>query len=143
MLPDTELLCDLRDGMSLCDANAWHYAFLVQSILVVSLGLVNAGTGLRYRAGLLSVPVWLARRFSWGTLFAALVPLITGISLREQVKSASYACYLTHAETGCTHSLVDRGREMAAVLTWVGWTEGLLLGTCALALGLLYGPSRR
>lgn len=143
MLPDTELLCDLRDGMSLCDANAWHYAFLVQSILVVSLGLVNAGAGLRYWLGFMGTPVWLARRFAWGTLAASLVPLATGISLREQVKSASYSCYLQHTETGCTHTLVDRGEEMGQVLTWVGWTEGMLVGTCVLALGMLYGNAKK
>ncbi|MEQ1501325.1 MAG: hypothetical protein ABMB14_03800 [Myxococcota bacterium] len=142
MLPDTELLCDLRDGMTLCDANSWHLVFLIQSVLVVSLGLVNAGTGVRYFAGVLTTPLWLARRFAWGTLGATLVPLVTGLGLREQVKSASYACYLHHAETGCTHSLVDRGREMAAVFGWIGWTEGVLLGTCVLALGLLYGSRR-
>jgi hypothetical protein len=146
MLPDTELLCDLRDGMALCDANGWHMVFLVQSVLVIALGLTNASIGLRYRLGWLATPLWLARRLSWATLAAASVPLLTGVGLREQVRAASYACYLQHVESGCTHSLVDRGREMASVLGWVGWTESILLVTCAMSLAMLYStasPGRR
>jgi hypothetical protein len=142
MLPDTELLCDLRDGLTLCDASTWHYVFLAQSILVVSLGLVNVGLGARYVTGTLTTPLWLARRFTWATLTAAVVPLITGLGLLAQVRQASYACYLQHATTGCSHSLLDRGHEMAAVLNWIGWTEGLLVGTCVLGLALLHGRSR-
>jgi hypothetical protein len=143
MLPDTELLCDLRDGLTLCDANAWHYVFLVQSILVVALGLVNASLGARHALGRLATPLWVARRFAWGTLAAAVIPLSTGVFLREQVRSASYDCYLQHASTGCTHTLVERGDEMRGVLMWVGWTEGALILTCLFALGLLYGASPR
>lgn len=142
MLPDTELLCDLRDGMTLCDASSWHFLFLAQSILVISLGLVNAGLGARYVFGRLQTPLWFARRFTWATLVAAVVPLATGMALREQVREASYACYLQHVVTGCTHSLLDRGHEMAAVLGWIGWTEGVLVGTCVLGLAMLYGKSR-
>jgi hypothetical protein len=143
MLPDTELLCDLRDGMALCDAGSWHLVFLVQSILVIALGLVNAGLGLRYTFGRLETPLWLARRFNWATLAATIVPLTTGLALREQVRRASYACYLQHAETRCTHTLLDRGQEMTAVLGWVGWTDGVLVGTCLLGLAMLYGRPRR
>lgn len=142
MLPDTELLCDLRDGMALCDAGQWHYVFVVQSILVVSLGLLNVSTGLRHTFGRLQTPLSVARNFAWATLLASVVPLFTGLWLREQIRSASHACYLTHDQTGCTHSLVERGREMAGIFQWVGWTEGVLLGTCLLALGLLYQPRR-
>lgn len=142
MLPDTELLCDLQNGMTLCDANQWHIVFLVQSVFVVSLGLTNASVGLRYWLGWLETPLWLARRLAWATLASAAVPFLTGLGLREQVRAASYACYLQHAETGCTHTLVDRGHEMAAVFGWVGWTEGVLLTTCLLALGMLYGGQR-
>lgn len=142
MLPDTELLCDLRDGMTLCDASSWHFVFLAQSVLVIALGLVNAGLGFRHFVGLLDTPLWLARRFTWATLLAAAVPLATGLALREQVRQASYACYLQHPTTGCTHSLLDRGQEMTAVLGWIGWTEGVLVGTCLLGLAMLYGRSR-
>lgn len=142
MLPDTELLCDLRDGLTLCDASTWHYVFLAQSILVIALGLVNVGLGTRYLFGRLDTPLWLARRFTWATLAAATVPLATGLGLREQVRQASLGCYLQHAVTGCTHSLLDRGEEMASVLGWIGWTEGMLVGTCMLGLAMLYGRAR-
>jgi hypothetical protein len=32
---------------------------------------------------------------------------------------------------------------MGQVLTWVGWTEGMLVGTCVLALGMLYGNAKK
>jgi hypothetical protein len=144
MLPDTELLCELRDGLTLCDAGQWHFVFLVQTVLVCSLGLLNVGLGLRHVTGRLQAPVWVARRFAWATLLASAVPLASGLWLREQIRAASHACYLTHTDTGCVHSLVDRGREMAGLFHWVGWTEGALLGTCLVALGLLYtGNPRR
>ena len=143
MLPDTELLCDLNNGLTLCNAGAWHYAFLVQSLLVVSLGLANVGVGVRHWLGRLDVPLWVARRFSLGTLAAAIVPLTTGLWLRESVRSASYGCYLRHDVTGCDHTLVERSAEMAGILTWVGWTEAMLIGTCMIGLALLFGPERR
>lgn len=143
MLPDTELLCDLRDGVTLCDAGQWHLVFLIQSVLVVSLGLVNVAMGLRHVTGRLEVPLEVARRFAWATLLAAAVPLASGLWLREQIRAASFACYQGHATSGCTHSLVERGHEMAGLFHWVGWTEGVLLGTCALAIGLLHAGGRR
>lgn len=142
MLPDTELLCDLRDGLTLCDAGQWHLVFVAQTILVVSLGLVNLAAGLRHTFGRLDVPLWVAQRFAWATLLASVVPLSTGLWLRESIREASFSCYQSHAQTGCTHSLVDRGHEMAGLFHWVGWTEGVLLGTCLVALGLLYQPRR-
>jgi hypothetical protein len=142
MLPDTELLCDLRDGLSLCDANSWHLVFLVQTVLVVSLGLVNTSVGLRHTLGWLATPLPIARRFAWGALAATAIPALTGLSLWGQVRSASYWCYLRHDNTGCTHTLLDRAHEMAEVLRWVGWTEGVLVGTCVFGLGLLYGRGR-
>lgn len=143
MLPDTELLCELRDGVTLCDANRWHAVFLLQSILVGSLGLANVVTGLRHRAGRLDLPLWVARRFAVASLAAAVVPLGTGLFLRDLVRRASLDCYLQHASTGCSHSLVDRGREMAGVLTWIGWTEGTLIVPSLVGLALLLGPPRR
>ncbi|MCA9488417.1 MAG: hypothetical protein KC621_00795 [Myxococcales bacterium] len=143
MLPDTELLCELRDGLTLCDANQWHTVFVVQTLIVCSLGLVNVGLGLRHLFGRLDVPLWVARRFALATALSAVVPLSTGLWLREQVREASYACYLQHATNGCTHSLVDRGHEMAGILHWVGWTEALLLSTCVVSLGLLFGRAER
>lgn len=142
MLPDTELLCDLRDGLTLCDASQWHLVFVVQTALVCSLGLLNVSMGVRHLVGRLDVPLDAARRFAWATALATVVPLGTGLWLREQIREASYACYLTHAQTGCTHSLVDRGHEMAGLFQWVGWTEAALLSTCLLALGLLHQPRR-
>ena len=139
MLPDTELLCDLNNGLTLCDANSWHYAFLIQSLLVVSLGVANLGLGLRHVFGRLDTPLDVARRFSLGTLAAAAVPLLTGLWLREQVRQASLDCYLRHDATGCTHTLMERGAEMAGVLHWVGWTEAMLVGTCLMGLAMLYG----
>ncbi|MBX2799278.1 MAG: hypothetical protein KTR31_16505 [Myxococcales bacterium] len=142
MLPDTELLCDLNNGLTLCDASWWHYVFLAQSLLVVSLGVANLGVGIRHWLGWLDIPLWVARRFSLSTLAAAVVPLTTGLWLREQVKSASYSCYLNHEASGCTHTLIERGHEMAGVLTWVGWTEAVLLVTCLVSLAFLFGPTR-
>ncbi|HHO51492.1 MAG TPA: hypothetical protein ENK18_11605 [Deltaproteobacteria bacterium] len=142
MLPDTELLCDLNNGLTLCDANAWHYVFLAQSALVISLGLANAGLGLRHWLGRLDTPLWVARRFSLATLTAAIVPLSTGLWLREQVRRASFDCYLQHDATGCTHTLVERGHEMAGVLHWVGWTEVILVVTCLFGLAMLSGSPR-
>ena len=138
MLPDTELLCDLNNGLTLCDANAWHYAFLIQSVLVVSLGVANLGIGVRHLTNRLDIPLWLARRFSLGTLAAAVVPLTTGLWLREQVRGASFACYLRHDATGCDHTLVERGAEMAGVMHWVAWTEGMLVVTCLAGLAMLF-----
>jgi hypothetical protein len=142
MLPDTELICDLSNGMTLCDASWWHMVFLVQSGLVISLGLTNVITGLRYWFGVMTVPLWVARRFTWATVLSAIVPLSTGLFLREKVRVASYHCYLAHDDTGCTHGLMDRMAEMMGVMTWVGWTEAVLVGTCLVGIALLYGPTR-
>jgi len=142
VLPDTELICNLSSGATLCDAGWWHTVFVVQGVLVLSLALTNLMAGVRHRLGRLHTPVWMARRFALATTLAAVVPLATGLWLREQVRQASYACYLTHETSGCTHSLLDRLDEMVAVMSWVGWNEGLLVGTSALALGLLYLPKR-
>lgn len=143
MLPDTELLCELRDGVTLCDANRWHLVFVIQSVLVGSLGLANVLTGLRHRFGRLDLPLWVAQRFAFASLFAAAVPLGTGLFLRDLVRRASLDCYLQHAATGCTHSLVERGHEMAGVLSWIGWTEAMLIVPSLVGLALLLGPPRR
>ncbi len=91
---------------------------------------------MRYWFGTPAVPLWIARRFTRATAPSAVVPLGTGLFLSEQVRRASYACYLAHDETGCTHSLVDRAGEMGGVLGWVGRTEFMLLGTCLVVVGL-------
>jgi len=143
MLPDTELICDLSNGMTLCNANNWHALFLVQTGMLMTLSLTNLITGIRHLLGRLAVPVWVAQRFGMATLLAGVVPLLTGLYLREQVRAASYACYLTHDTNGCDHSLLERGAEMAGVATWIGWTEGMLLSTSLLGLLLLVLPQRR
>jgi hypothetical protein len=142
MLPDTEALCSPFSAHALCDPGSWHVAFLVQSLLVVSLGLVNVGTGLRHALGWRLTPLPIARGLAWGTLAASGVPALTGLWLWEKVRAASLACYLRHGDSGCTHTLLDRAREMAGVAQWVGWTESLLVGTCVVALGMLYARRR-
>jgi len=142
MLPDTELICDLSNGMTLCNANNWHAIFLFQTGLLMSLSVTNVITGLRHLLGRLSIPLWVAQRFSVATMLAGVVPLATGMYLREQVRSASYACYLAHDTSGCEHSLMDRAAEMSSVFAWVGWTEAMLLSTSLCGLVLLLIPRR-
>jgi len=142
VLPDTELICNMSSGMTLCDAGWWHSVFVAQGVLVLSLALTSVMTGLRHVVGRLDTPLWLARRFTMGTLLATAVPLATGLFLVEKVRHASLACYLEHATSGCTHGLMDRHDEMSQVMTWVGWNELLLLGASTIALVLLYVPRR-
>lgn len=142
MLPDTELICGLGAGLTLCDAGAWHALFVAQTLLVLSLALTNATMGVRHTLGWLGLPLWVARRFTSATLLAGVVPLVTGLWLRQQVKDASLACYLEHAATGCRHDLLDRAQEMQQVAVWVGWTEAVLIGTSLVGLALLRPPSR-
>ncbi len=142
MLPDTALICDLSNGMTLCNANNWHAIFMIQTGLLMSLSVTNVITGFRHLFGRLNIPLWVAQRFSLATMFAGVVPLGTGLYLREQVRMASYACYLAHDETGCAHSLMDRAAEMAGVFGWVGWTELMLLSTSFIGLLLLLIPRR-
>lgn len=137
MLPNTELICELGSGLALCSADAWHAAFLAQTILVLSLALTNLLMGVRYQLGWLGAPLWLAQRFTAATMLAGVVPLFTGLWLRQKVMVASYACYLEHARTGCEHTLLDRAQEMQQVAVWVGWTEAVLFGTSLFALALL------
>ena len=128
MLPNTELICELGSGATLCSAGTWHAVFVLQTLLVLSIALTNAMMAIRFRMGLLEVPARIARLFSQGTMLAALAPLATGLWLRQKVKAASYACYLEHDLSGCDHSLVDRAIEMQQVSVWVGWVEAVLIG---------------
>lgn len=143
MLPDTGLICGMGSGASLCNAGVWHAVFVIQTLIVLSLGLTNAIVGLRHRLGILDTPLDVARMLARGTMLAGAVPLVTGMWLKEKVRRASYACYLEHDETGCTHDLIDRFEEMQQVGVWVGWVEATLFGTCLLGLWLLSKPLRR
>ncbi len=140
MLPDTELICDLQSGLTLCDAGAWHYVFAVQTVLLASLVLVNLMHGFRHRLGWLRTPLWLARRFAIGSLLAGVAPLVTGLVLIRRVREASLDCWHEHALSGCTHTLLDRADELAGVWSWVGWTEALLVVGGGWALLMLVLP---
>ncbi len=137
MLPNTELICELGSGASLCNAGAWHAIFVTQTLLVLTLALTNALMGVRHRRGLLAVPARVGRVFSKATMLAGVVPLFTGLWLRQKVKVASFDCYLEHGLSGCDHSLVDRALEMQQVSVWVGWVEAVLISASVFGLILL------
>lgn len=142
MLPDTDLICDLQSGLTLCDASAWHAAFAVQTVLLASLVALNLIQAYRYRFGWLRTPIQLTRRFAAGSLLAGVAPLVTGVVLLRRVRQASLDCWLEHADSGCAHTLLDRADELAGVWSWVAWTEGMLLVGGGWALLMLVLPRR-